>query len=144
MASWNDLNEGNELQECPVCMVKVCKKRLSTHLQDCLEKHKDNLKDYGLIQCPLYNHHVMPINYLNHHLECACEEALNLLRPFFQLKNPNLPQPPPDFLSNVPNEVLNLHNKQLLFYLKRDLEGNNISDDKTLYPDAGDSNAKEK
>lgn len=135
MASWNDLGEGSDLKECPVCMVKVCKKKLSTHLQDCLEKYKDQLAGLGLIQCPLYSHHVMPINCLNHHLECACEEALNLLRPFFQQKDLKLTQPPSDFLSHVPEEVLNMHNKLLLYYLKRDLQGNDISDDKNLYPE---------
>lgn len=143
MASWDDTNQGNDLEECPVCMVKLCKKKMVLHLTNCIQKNGDDLDELGLIRCPLYPLHIMPKNCLNHHLECSCEEALNSLRQFFQHRNLSLPVPPADFLSSVPDSLLNQHNKQLLFYLKRDIYGCDISQDKELYPESSSSGGQQ-
>jgi len=86
------------------------------------------MNDIGMMKCPLYPLHILPRKYLNHHLEGNCEEALNMLRKYFQkhsLKDSIKPAPA-HFLADVPDSVLSWHNKNLLFILQRDLEGNII------------------
>lgn len=136
MASWNDLAVGNQLEPCPVCGCKLCKKKLVTHVTNCAEQYKDYMEEYGIMRCPLYEFHVMPKQYLNHHLEYNCDEAMNLLREYFQKHGllDNVLPPPDSFLADIPDDVLNKQNKRLLYNLKRDFHGNNISNDRDLYP----------
>lgn len=138
MASWNERNEGDQQADCPVCIAKVSKKRLTTHLTKCFDANRQKAEEAGLFQCPLYPLHILPKKYLNHHLESCCEEAQNLLRKFFQKRSliNNVRQvPPPCFLADVPEEILNNNNKQLLYILKRDLYGNDVGSNAAYYPD---------
>lgn len=137
MASWNEKLEGDQLSPCPICAVDVCKKKHTLHIVKCYEKNSCFFDDWGLIKCPLYNLHIMPKKYLNHHLDGNCEEALNMLRKYFQKVDLQMKirLAPEDFLSDVPDELLNQQNKQLLFILRRDLEGNDLNKREDLYPD---------
>lgn len=140
MASWNDKDEGELLEECNICLVKVCKKRMTIHMVNCIEKNKKdfNTPEFAyLMRCPLYPNHVLPRAYLNHHLEYNCEEALNLLRKYFQRKDmqAQIKPMPANFMDHVPEKLLNHNNKFLLYILKRDIDGSNSADDKNIYPD---------
>lgn len=137
MASWNELAEGDILEPCPVCQVRVAKKRRTKHLIECCERYEDYMTDVGLIKCPLYSLHVLPKTYLNHHLDGNCEEAQNMLRKYFQVDEVEhkAKEVPKNFLEDVPDDVLNKQSKQLLYFVKRDLNGKDISEDKNFYPD---------
>lgn len=137
MASWNEKHVGDHLQPCPVCKCQVAKKRMTRHVQDCSDKYQDYMEEVGLIKCPLFYLHIIPKAYLNHHLDGNCEEALNMLRKYFQIYTvQNKAKRAPDsFLADVPDNILNRQNKQLLFYVRRDLTGADISNDKNLYPE---------
>lgn len=136
MASWNNLAEGSQIDSCPVCRNPVSKKKLVTHLANCTTIYKEYMEEHGIIKCPLYEYHIMPKKYLNHHLEYACDEAMNLLREYFQKPNylDTVLPPPESFLASIPDDVLNKQNKRLLYNLKRDFHGNNIGNDTELYP----------
>lgn len=96
------------------------------HVFKCASKHEDEFDEMQLIRCPLFRQHIVPKKYLNHHLQGNCEEAMNLLRIVFQKpevqKELAMKPIPDDYLKDVPNELLNLHNKRLLFYLKPNLK----------------------
>lgn len=141
MASWNELAEGEQLEPCPVCAVKVSKKRRTYHLTKCSERYEHFMTEIDVIRCPLYQLHILPKKYLNHHLEGNCEEAYNMLRKFMQKieLQKQFKNPPPHFLANVPDDVLNFNNKKLLFMLQRDINGKDISGDQSLYPTETDS-----
>lgn len=128
MASWNEKNVGEELDECNICLCKVSKKRRTVHIANCYENYRDRLdtEEMGyLMRCPLYPMHIIPKAFLNHHLEFNCEEVQNLLRKYYQCENlrQNLDIPPPSFLADIPDEILNPSNKHLLYILKRDIDG---------------------
>lgn len=128
MASWNDLREGDEQDTCPICCAKLSKKRRTNHVTNCYDTNKNILDKKGLIKCPLYRLHIMPKRFLNFHLDGNCEEAQNLLRQYFQKTElgQKVKFPPPDFLADVPEELLNESSKKLLYILRRDLQGNPI------------------
>lgn len=124
MASWNDKNQGEQLESCPVCQCKLQKKKRAVHLTKCWETHKDQMKEIGVVQCPLYRLHILPQTYLNHHLESCCEEAQNRLRKFMQNGMPmGFTGAPDSFMADTPDHILNKHNKALLYLLERDLNG---------------------
>lgn len=136
MALWNDTKVGEELEECPVCLVNVSKRRKTTHVTACCETYKDFMEEQRLMKCPLYPLHIIPEKNLNHHLEGNCEEAMNLLRKYFQkdeLLTENIIVPP-SFLADVPKNILDDNGRKLLFTLKRDLKGNDISENREYYP----------
>lgn len=137
MALWNDKNQGDLLEECPVCARNVSKKKKTTHVDNCCETYADFMDEIGLIKCPLYPAHILPKKYLNHHLQGNCEEVYNLLRKYFEkheLADSANKLRPECFLKDVPDEILNPNNKQLLYMLKRDLNGNDVSGNADFYP----------
>lgn len=130
MASWNEITEGSQLGKCPVCLCNLAKKKLTRHAIDCYEKNKIQMEALGVIQCPLDSLHILPISFLNHHLEGNCQEAQNLLRKFFQHRDymvTDFKGAPPEFNAGFPDEYLNQHNKDLLYLLHQDLYGNLIN-----------------
>lgn len=140
MAAWNEKNEGDELEECNICLCQVAKKRLTVHTTKCVEAYEDRFETEAmgfLMRCPLYPMHIIPRAYMNHHLEYNCEEAQNLLRKFFQKEefrqeSTNL-MPPEHFLADIPDEVLNQNNKRLLYMLQCDFDGKSLASDTNLY-----------
>lgn len=141
MAAWNEKNDGDELEECNICLCQVAKKRLTVHLNKCIQTHqlKFDTEEMGfLMKCPLYPNHIIPKSFINHHLEFDCEEASNLLRKFFQkedLRKSNRFFPPKSFLKDIPSEILNDNNKRLLYLLQTDFNGKSLVGDTNLYPD---------
>lgn len=137
MASWNEIHVGDQQEACPVCRCLVSKKRLTRHVTECSEKYEDYMEEVGLMKCPLMNLHIIPRAYLNHHLDGNCEAAQNMLRKYFQIYSvQNKAKRAPDhFLADVPDNILNRQNKQLLFYVKRNLKGEDISSNENLYPE---------
>lgn len=126
MASWNETTEGLQLGKCPVCMCSLAKKKLTVHVTKCYENNKVQMEAIGVIKCPLYPLHILPIKYLNHHLEGNCEEAQNLLRKFYQNKDLSKgfsTTAPPTYQEGVPESILNAHNRDLLYLLHQDLYG---------------------
>lgn len=136
MASWNDLTEGGQLVKCSVCLCSVAKKKKVTHLLQCFQNNQDQMANMGVVQCPLSNQHILPIVYLDHHLDGNCQEAMNLLRKFFQTKDmlADYRGAPPDYNPpGIPEGCLSQHNRDLLYLLnenmfgqfRRDYEANN-------------------
>lgn len=136
MACWNDKRQGDTLMVCIVCGANVSKKRRTYHLIDCWARNKVHLENQ-IRKCPLNPSHLIPTVHLNHHLEGNCEEAQNALRRYFhrpELRS-EMKDPPAQFLAHVPEDILNAHNRKLLFLLRKDLDGQDIADNKDLYPD---------
>lgn len=132
MSYWNDLAITNQLEECPVCLVNVAKKRRSKHLYDCTKRHREHMKEVGLLRCPFVQEHIIPRKYLSHHLSSECDGVANHLRIFFD-KPDHLdinPNPPSNFLPDVEDS----HTRTLLYILRKDLEGNDISNNRDYYP----------
>lgn len=134
MASWNEITEGSQLGRCPVCLCNLAKKKLTRHVTDCYENNKVQMESLGVIRCPLDPLHILPISFLNHHLDGNCQEAQNLLRKFYQ-KNVTIVRDfrgaPADFNTDYPEQYLSQHSKDLLYLLHQDLYGSfmNETDD---------------
>lgn len=119
MATWNKPRQQDDLEDCPICLVKVTRRRKSAHIFACVEAYKDHMEEMGLIICPLYSNHIIPRKYLNHHLEGNCTAAANAIRRCVQL-NLNLDKledAPDDFMPKLSQEILNDENRKLLYYL---------------------------
>lgn len=130
MASWNDVTEGSQLGKCPVCLCSLAKKKLMRHTYDCYKSKKPQMDELGVIQCPFDQFHILPITFLNHHLEGNCQEVLNLLRKFYQKKDQfgNFAGAPADYDPGIPEKYLNKHNRNLIYLLNEDLYGDFIRD----------------
>lgn len=123
MASWNDKNLGDKLDKCPVCLCKLSKKKMTAHTTDCYERNKAQMDSLGIIRCPLSNEHIMPLCFLNHHLEGNCQEVQNQLRPYCQgvetIKE--FRGAPESFDPGYPEKFISKHNRDLLYILHNKL-----------------------
>lgn len=139
MALWNEKAEGDELEECPICFVFIAKRKRTVHVKKCYDMYESTLDERGLMTCPLHHMHIFPKKFLNHHLEGNCDGAQNALRADFDkpggYQRYQDIEVPANFLPDVPDDVLNYHNKKLLYILKKDLKGTDISSNKDIYPD---------
>lgn len=123
MAAWNDITEGAQLVKCPVCLCDVSKRKIARHVQNCFDRNQVKMETLGVIKCPFDQNHIVPLTYLNHHLEGNCQEVLNLLRKFYQKEKEKIleyPGAPPDYDPGIPSEYLSEHNKDLLYMLLKD------------------------
>lgn len=141
MASWDKPRQQDDLEECPICLVKVTRRRKSNHLYKCIEAHKNNIDSMGLIICPLYPNHVMPKKYFNHHLDGNCDAANNMLRKYLESNKYNLDSVvvPVNFYTQLSSDVLNNHNRKLLYLLLRE---SNSLDNLMLKMEAEDEGPK--
>lgn len=131
MASWNNITEGAELSKCPVCLCNLAKKKLERHKHDCYLDKKPQMESLGVIQCPFDSFHILPITYLNHHLDGNCNAVANLLRKFYQkedMKFSGFKGAPADYDPGIPDKYLNKQNKDLLYLLNQDLYGDFVAD----------------
>lgn len=137
MASWNDVTEGSQLIQCPVCLCSVAKKKRLTHSLDCYRNNKAKMEELGVIQCPLSEQHILPIIFLDHHLDGNCQEAMNLLRKFYQKEGllKKFRGAPPDYDSGIPERYLSKHNRDLLYLLAEDMFGQFMRDLSRNNPD---------
>jgi len=130
MASWNDKNLGDKLDKCPVCLCNLNKKKMTTHVSDCYERNKAQMDALGIIRCPMSSEHILPLCFLNHHLEGNCQEVQNQLRTYLQgaesMRGFN--GAPPDYNPGFPDEYLNKHNKDMLYLLHNKLFANFLKD----------------
>lgn len=125
MASWNDKQYNSQLGQCPVCLCKLAHKKLQKHTIDCYESKKPQMESLGVIQCPFVPYHVLPIVFLNHHLDGNCQGVLNHLRKFYQKDKlfTHFKEAPDDFNPGYPEKYLNRNNRNLLYMLEEDLWG---------------------
>lgn len=81
------------------------------------------MDELGLVICPLYADHVIPKRFLDHHLEGHCDEANNRLRKYFQSRMDfsSIEPAPDDYLPELSKDILNDHNRQMLYFLSKNL-----------------------
>lgn len=133
MAYLSEIAQGRQLQQCIICGADVKNSKWDRHLRLCIEQHGPKMKD--MVNCPINPMHVVPLKYLNHHLEGNCNNARNELKNFLQdvEYQKRASEPPAEFLASVPKEILS-HNNRILVYLLRpethseDLEPGDIGD----------------
>lgn len=133
MALWNEIADGKLLEQCIICYCQYMKKRRVKHLHKCIEQHGAEIDD--MVNCPLNPMHIIPLKYLDHHLEGNCSSASSLLKNFFQdrMYQDSATAAPDDFLRSVPSGVLSHNNKTLLYLLRptltsEDIEPGNVGD----------------
>lgn len=75
-----------------------------------------------LIRCPLYEAHIIPKKFLNHHLDGNCDAANNMLRKYFEngKYNYEIDSVPTNFFCHLPTTVLDNHNRKLLYLLLKE------------------------
>lgn len=142
MASWNDKHLGDRLDKCPVCLCNLNKKKMTAHVSECYKRNKASMDSIGVVKCPMSSEHILPISFLNHHLEGNCQEVQNQMRPYYQGAMPlhDFPGAPPDFLPDYPDKYLNKHNRDLLYLLHNKLFGSFLKDRPANEPDFRQAN----
>lgn len=121
MASWDKPRQQDDLEPCPICLANITRKKKQKHVFTCSEAYRDQLEKMSIVRCPLYEAHLVPFKFLNHHLEGNCDAANNRLRKYFEDINFSIKvnQVPDDFLPEYSSEILNEHNRKLLYFLLR-------------------------
>lgn len=124
MASWDKIRQQDDLEPCPICLANVTNRRRQKHLFNCAKAYESKLDSMDLMRCPLYDAHIIPKKFLNHHLDGNCDAANNMLRKYFESKdgryNLEIDSVPTDFYCHYPVEVLNYHNRKLLYLLLKE------------------------
>lgn len=126
MAAWNDKQFNSQTRKCPVCPCFVANKKYQKHVIDCYERNREAMESVGVIQCPVVSYHIMPVAFLDHHLDGNCHGVFNLLRKFYQKEEMYQTlsvEAPPSYDPGIPEKYLSKQNKNLLYMIDTDIYG---------------------